>query len=164
MYGLIGKMTAIPGQRDTLIAILVEGAAAMPGCLSYIVAGDAADPDSLWVTEVWESQDSHAASLALPAVQQAIQRGRLYIAALGQRIVTEPAGGYGLMQPGTDISVLLKRLSAPAQRAIRSTDMTTLEQLSNLTGPELRRLNGIGKKALGIIRSTLAEYGLSLAG
>jgi hypothetical protein len=78
--------------------------------------------------------------------------------------VTEPAGGYGLMQPGTDISVLLKRLSAPAQRAIRSTDMTTLEQLSNLTGPELRRLNGIGKKALGIIRSTLAEYGLSLAG
>jgi quinol monooxygenase YgiN len=163
MFGLIGKMTAIPGQRDALISILVRGAAAMPGCLSYIVAGDLADPDALWVTEVWESQDRHAASLALPAVQQVIQRGRLLIASFDERFVTEPIGGYGLIQPGTDINVLLKRLSAPAQRAIRSTGLITLEQLCNMTGPELRRLNGIGNKGLAIIRSTLAEHGLSLS-
>jgi hypothetical protein len=41
----------------------------MPGCLSYIVAKDAADADALWITEVWTDKDSHAASLKLPAVQ-----------------------------------------------------------------------------------------------
>ncbi len=53
MYGLIGKIMAKPGQRDALIAILIEGTAAMPGCLSYIVAEDPADAEAVWVTEAW---------------------------------------------------------------------------------------------------------------
>ena len=97
MYGLIGKMTAVPGQREALIAVLLEGIAGMPGCLSYIVARDLADTDAIWVTEVWESQESHAASLALPDVQQAIARGRPLIADFGDAIVTEPVGGNGLV-------------------------------------------------------------------
>jgi quinol monooxygenase YgiN len=96
MYGLIGKITAVTGQRETLIAILLKGTAAMPGCLSYIIARDTADPDAIWVTEVWDSQASHQASLALPAVQGAIAQGRPLIAGFGERFVTEPVGGYGL--------------------------------------------------------------------
>lgn len=99
MYGLIGKMLAQPGQREALIAILSEGTAAMPGCLSYIVARDTADPDALWITEVWDSQASHAASLSLPSVQRAIQRGRPLIAGFGERFETEPVLGYGLGEP-----------------------------------------------------------------
>jgi hypothetical protein len=49
MYGLIGKMTAAPGKRDELISILLEGAASMPGCLSYIVAKDAGNADAIWI-------------------------------------------------------------------------------------------------------------------
>lgn len=52
MYGLIGKMKAKPGQRDALIAILLDGFNAMPGCLSYIVASDPADADAIWSIEV----------------------------------------------------------------------------------------------------------------
>lgn len=48
MYGLIGKMTAAPGQRDALISILLDGISGMPGCLSYVVAKDSADADALW--------------------------------------------------------------------------------------------------------------------
>ena len=48
MYGLIGKITAAPGQRDALAAILLGGTGAMPGCLSYIVATDPSDLDALW--------------------------------------------------------------------------------------------------------------------
>src|SRR5579862_6477996 len=59
MYGLIGKLTAVPGQRDALAAILVDASHAMPGCLSYIVAADSTDADSLWVTEVCNSPASH---------------------------------------------------------------------------------------------------------
>ena len=101
MYGLIGQMTAVSGQRDELIAILLEGVRDMPGCLSYVVARDPADADAIWITEVWDSQASHQASLSLPSVQQAIARGKPLIAGFGESIVTEPAGGHGLTRPAT---------------------------------------------------------------
>lgn len=96
MYGLIGQMKAAPGKRDELVAILSESTEGMPGCLSYIVARDAADPDALWITEVWTDKDSHAGSLKLPAVQAAIARARPIIAGFGHRFETVPVGGVGL--------------------------------------------------------------------
>jgi len=99
MYGLIGKMLCTPGQRDTLSAILAHGTVGMPGCLSYVIAHDALDPDALWITEVWDSQDSHRASLALPSVQAAIAKGRPLIAGFGERFETRPVAGPGLAAP-----------------------------------------------------------------
>jgi quinol monooxygenase YgiN len=96
MFGLIGKMNAVPGQRDALIAILLEGTASMPGCLSYVIAKDPGDADVIWVTEVWDAQTSHRASLTLPTVQQAIARGKPLIASFGSMTPTEPVGGHGL--------------------------------------------------------------------
>ena len=96
MYGLIGKMRAVPGQRDTLIAILVEGVSGMPGCLSYVVAQDPSDPYAIWITEVWDSEASHKASLTLPSVKGAIARGRPLIAGFDQHTETVPVGGHGL--------------------------------------------------------------------
>ena len=96
MYGLIGKMLATPGNRDTLAAILMQGIAGMPGCLSYIVAQDPTNPDALWVTEVWASQAEHQASLSLPSVRAAITQARPIIAGFGERFETTPLGGQGL--------------------------------------------------------------------
>ncbi|MEN5177365.1 putative quinol monooxygenase [Brevundimonas diminuta] len=96
MYGLIGQIKAQPGQRDALAAILLGGTAEMPGCLNYVVARDSTDADALWITEVWDSRDSHSASLQLPAVQAAIAKGRPLIAGFGSRTETEPLGGAGL--------------------------------------------------------------------
>lgn len=96
MYGLIGKITAVSGQRDALIDILLAGTAAMPGCLSYVIARDPEHDDALWVTEVWSDQASHAASLSLPGVRDAIARGRPLIAGFSDRVVTTPVGGHGL--------------------------------------------------------------------
>lgn len=98
MYGLIGKLNAVPGQREALIEILLEGIHDMPGCLSYVIARDPGDANALWITEVWDSQASHEASLLLPSVQGAIARGRSLIAGFGERVVTEPVGGHGLSQ------------------------------------------------------------------
>lgn len=99
MYGLIGKITTVPGQRDACAAILLESTGAMPGCLSYVVARDPTDDNALWVTEVWDSQASHKASLSLPAVQAAIARGRPMIAGFSNRVETVPLGGFGLENP-----------------------------------------------------------------
>jgi quinol monooxygenase YgiN len=96
VYGLIGKMSVTPGQRDVLAAILLAGTREMPGCLSYIIATDPADPDALWVTEVWDSAASHHASLSLPQVQVAIAKGRPLITAFASRVETVPIGGTGL--------------------------------------------------------------------
>ncbi len=99
MYGLIGKMTAAPGKRDALIAMLLEGTAAMPGCLSYIVAKDTSDANAIWITEAWDSKASHEASLSLPSVKGAIAEGRPLIAGFSDRVVTTPVGGTGLARP-----------------------------------------------------------------
>lgn len=96
MHGLIGKMRAQPGQRDALLAILLEGTGSMPGCLSYVIARDPADADAIWITEVWDSRASHAASLQLPAVQDAIRRARPLIAGFENGQETIPVGGVGL--------------------------------------------------------------------
>ena len=96
MYGLIGKMTARPGQRSALADILIKGVAGMPGCRSYIVAEDPVDADKLWITEVWIDQAHHQASLSLPSVREAIRVGRPLIAAMDQGQETRPLGGFGL--------------------------------------------------------------------
>jgi quinol monooxygenase YgiN len=97
MYGIVGQLRSTPGNRDELAGILVETTGSLPGCLSYVVAADAEDPDALWVTEVWEDEASHRASLTLPAVQAAIARGRPLIAGFGARHITTPVGGHGLV-------------------------------------------------------------------
>jgi quinol monooxygenase YgiN len=96
MYGLIGSMTATPGNRDALAGYLLEGLRDMPGNLSYIVAKDPANADKLWITEVWDSAESHMASLKLPQVQAAITKARPIIAGMGDRQETVPVGGVGL--------------------------------------------------------------------
>lgn len=100
MYGIIGKIVAVEGRSDELADILIEGVAEMPGCLSYVVASDRENDDALWVTEVWDTEASHEASLSLPSVQEAMRKGRPLIAEFEERVVTEPLGGYGLSGDG----------------------------------------------------------------
>ena len=95
MYGLIGKMTALSGQRDALTAILLENLGTMPGCLSYIVAHDPADDHAVWVTEVWTDEAAHRASLQVPAVKAAIRRAMQLMATFADANVTTPVGGIG---------------------------------------------------------------------
>jgi quinol monooxygenase YgiN len=98
MYGLIGRMLSAPGRRDELITILLEGTSAMPGCRSYVVARDPKDIDALWISEVWDDRASHATSLQLPSVREAIARARPMIAGFAERYETEPVGGVGLTE------------------------------------------------------------------
>jgi quinol monooxygenase YgiN len=92
-------MTTAPDKRDELIAILLEGVAKMPGCLSYIIAKDTSDANAIWITEAWDSKASHEASLSLPSVKEAIAKGRPLIAGFSDRVVTTPVGGTGLALP-----------------------------------------------------------------
>jgi quinol monooxygenase YgiN len=96
MWGVITKITIIPGKRDEMIAILKESTAEMPGCLTYIVAKDCADENATWVNEVWDSQTSHDASLSLPSVKNAMPRAKPIISKFEKIAVTNPMWGVGL--------------------------------------------------------------------
>lgn len=94
-YGLLGQMIAQPGQRAALVAILSEGTGTMPGNMGYVIGEDSANPDAIWIVELWETKEAHAASLKLPAVQDAIKKGRPLIAGFGTRAEFKPVAKTG---------------------------------------------------------------------
>lgn len=96
MYGLIAKLVAVPARREELMATLIEGTRDMPGCFHYIVAKDFANEDTIWVTEIWDSEKSHDASLSLPAVKITIGKAKLLVAGFEKVAVTNPVGGVGM--------------------------------------------------------------------
>ena len=55
----------------------------------------------------------------------------------------------------------LPKIGAPAQRALQSAGIHSLEQLTQVTEAELSQLHGMGPNALGRLRQALAERGLS---
>ena len=96
MFGMIGKMITAAGKRAEVISLLLQAVSAMPGCLSYVLAQDTADENGIWITEVWDSKDSHDASLALPEVRKSIAAARPMIAGFSNQVITTPVGGYGI--------------------------------------------------------------------
>jgi quinol monooxygenase YgiN len=91
MYGLIVKLTSAPGRRDELIALMGgDDSHTIPGCLSFIVAEDAVDENVLWITEVWESQASHEASLQAPPVKEGFADAGTLIAGYEKVATTKP--------------------------------------------------------------------------
>jgi quinol monooxygenase YgiN len=96
MYGLIGRFKAAEGKREELIALMLEGSVPMAGCLSYVIARDPASEDGVWITEVWDSQESHKASLDIPEVRATIGKAMPLIAGFAEHFETEPLGGVGL--------------------------------------------------------------------
>jgi quinol monooxygenase YgiN len=87
MLMIHGRLAALPGRREELLGILLEreGAEPMPGCRLYAVGVDEQDADGVWVTELWESDDAHAASLELDDVRVQIARALPLIDRAGLR-------------------------------------------------------------------------------
>jgi quinol monooxygenase YgiN len=96
MYGLIARLRTIPGKREEMIGILKGSAVDMPGRLSYVVAKDSVDGDTIWVTEVWDTQASHDTSLSLPAVRNAIPQAKKLVTNFEKVAVTNPVWEAGL--------------------------------------------------------------------
>lgn len=99
------KFTAQPGRGDDLADRLLQAAGSLrdtPGCELYVINRVPEEPDVVWVTELWLSQDALEASLE----QLATDEGRALLAELEallaappERIDVEPVGGVGYI-PG----------------------------------------------------------------
>jgi len=67
-YLLHGKFTAKTGLVDELANILIEASqlvSTAKGCQLYVVSRDKNDPNSVYVTEIWDSKDDHDNSLKI---------------------------------------------------------------------------------------------------
>lgn len=97
--GLYTKFTAHTDQRDRLIENLLSAAGHMKdvaGCELYIINASAQDADTVWVTEVWDSEEQHRASLSLEGVPEMIERTMPLLAGPPEQIRVIPIGGMGL--------------------------------------------------------------------
>ncbi|OZB96255.1 hypothetical protein [Paenibacillus sp. XY044] len=57
----------------------------------------------------------------------------------------------------------LPKLAQPAVRALRNAGIIRLEEVANLTEPELKQLHGIGPTAVEQLRQALADKGLDFS-
>lgn len=55
-------------------------------------------------------------------------------------------------------------LAQPAIRALHAAGCRRLEQVAKFSEAEIRRMHGIGPKAVDLLRRALAENGLAFAG
>ena len=96
MYGMIIKINAKPGKGEELASLMVRGAQRMPGCSHYIVSQELNNPDSLWITELWESKERHDHSLSMHLVKDQIDAARPLILGFENHVATRPIGGHGI--------------------------------------------------------------------
>jgi quinol monooxygenase YgiN len=97
-FAMHGKVRAQPGKRTALLELLLEAAeilGQMPECRLYVVS-TSDEPDAVWVTELWDSEEAHARSLERQDVRALIREGRPLIAGMSDRVRLTPVGGKGL--------------------------------------------------------------------
>lgn len=97
MFGYIASMKAKPGRREEVVSLLVNGVGQLRehGCESYVVAKSATDEDTIWITEVWQSEEHHTASLELPETRKAIGEAMPLLTGEFTGQATSIAGGLG---------------------------------------------------------------------
>ena len=98
-YGCYVKFTARVGQRDALVEHLLRAAAGVSqvaGCELYLINTSPTEPERVWVTEVWRSQQAHDASLTLEGAQELIKHVLPLLAGSPEKIDVVPVGGTGV--------------------------------------------------------------------
>jgi quinol monooxygenase YgiN len=97
-YALLNRLTALPGQRDRVIEILLESGKLFddnPACLIYLVSESVDDPDLIWVTDLWTNEQEHARALARPELKPFIDEAIRLLAGPPEQIEIRPVGGRG---------------------------------------------------------------------
>ena len=96
-------MRATPGQGDAVASLLLRVAAGLgkvEGCELYVISRSATEPDTVWVTESWASQEALEGSVnAVPVEgEDAVEPAQVMALLAGppEVIAVTPVGGVGL--------------------------------------------------------------------
>jgi mannose-6-phosphate isomerase-like protein (cupin superfamily)/quinol monooxygenase YgiN len=94
------KFRAAEGRGDELartLAAVAEELRSVPACELYLINQDAADRDTVWVTELWTTTEAMAAALEAEGGEEQIARVMALTAGAPELIELTPAGGAGLV-------------------------------------------------------------------
>lgn len=99
-YGLHGKLTAQQGKGEQLSNILLEAAnlvSKAKGCQIYLISTENDYPETVWITEVWDSKEDHDESLKIAGVRELIGKAMPILEGMPQKgQELEVLGGFGL--------------------------------------------------------------------
>lgn len=99
MVAVMAKIPAAPGKREELVGALrqaLDTAQGEPGTRYYLLHADASDADTLWMYELYDSQEAfqaHAGSEAFKALGPALAP---YLGGRPELTFMTPIGGKGL--------------------------------------------------------------------
>ena len=91
MFSVYGRLTARPGRRDELIALLHEGFRAGGddnGLLTYTINTLSDEPDTIWMTQLWADKEAHDTTTRSAPVAAVSRR-------LPALLAEQPEGSYG---------------------------------------------------------------------
>ncbi len=97
-FGMQVVMTAAPGKGNDLAQIMLAASKLLEkleGCQMYVVQLSRSEEDTVLITEVWESQEDHKASLSVPDIRALIGKARPLIINMTHHSAT-PLGGVGI--------------------------------------------------------------------
>lgn len=93
-HGFHATMTAQPGQGDRLVEFLLDAPSlANPDCVVFLVGRSYGDPDTVFVTEGWTSQEAHSRFFATEEAQSLVAKLQPLLAGESQYIDEIPVGG-----------------------------------------------------------------------
>jgi quinol monooxygenase YgiN len=98
--GRYAKATAVAGKGDQLAELMLAVAATLhdtPGCELYVINRVPDEPDAVWVTELWSSQEACDAALASAGGDGGPSKEDvLALVEAFERIDLVPVGGVGV--------------------------------------------------------------------
>ena len=100
-YALYTHFTTHPDKGNELIEILMKAnqiVSAARGCRLYIINYDTHNKDSVWVTELWDSQEDHAISLTLDGCKELIVEAAPLLTSEPRQVLLVPVAGKGLSE------------------------------------------------------------------
>jgi quinol monooxygenase YgiN/quercetin dioxygenase-like cupin family protein len=169
------KMKARPGQGDALARLMLGVAASLdgtPGCELYVINRSVDDPDTVWVTERWMSQEVLHASLEKLRSEEGQAQLAEVMALLDsppERVELEPLGGVGFLPGGRGATIVnlaeLEDLAAKfGYGHIGEARFATAALGASRTGVSYQRLRPGARQAFGHRHHHAEEVFLVVAG
>jgi quinol monooxygenase YgiN len=98
-YALLNKLTAKPGERESVVDILLESGKLFddnPACQLYLVSESADDHDVIWVADLWTDREAHEKALEAPELRPFVEKSMPLLEGMPEQIEIRPVGGKGL--------------------------------------------------------------------
>jgi quinol monooxygenase YgiN len=93
-HGFHATMTARPGKGDELVEFLLD-APSLPNedCVVFLVSRSAGNPDLVYVTEGWTSQEAHSRFFATEQAKTLVAKLQPLLAGDSEYLDAVPVGG-----------------------------------------------------------------------